>query len=58
MERVYAFESVVQRRRSELQAEAFAYGARLYADKPGVFTERVGSWWLASDPLGSRLPLV
>ena len=51
MERVYAFESVVQRRRSELQAEAFAYGVRLYADKPKVFSERIGRWWRASDPL-------
>ena len=56
MDRVYAFEAVVRRRRAELQAEAFAYGARLYADKPGVFTERIGRWWHAADPLSDPLP--
>ncbi len=39
---------VVERRRASLQAEAFAYGARLYADKPGAFTRRIGRWWQAS----------
>ena len=41
-------EAAVRKRRQELQAEAFAYGARLYVDKPGVFTERVERWWEAS----------
>jgi CHAD domain-containing protein len=48
MDRVHAFEAVVRSRREELQAEAFAYGARLYADKPGVFAERMERWWRAS----------
>jgi CHAD domain-containing protein len=48
MDRVHAFEEVVRARRAELQAEAFAYGTRLYADKPGVFAERVERWWGAS----------
>jgi CHAD domain-containing protein len=48
MDRVHAFEDVVRARREELQAEAFAYGARLYADKPGAFTKRMERWWRAS----------
>jgi CHAD domain-containing protein len=43
----------VDRRRRELQAEAFAYGARLYADKPGVFADRVERWWEASARAGT-----
>jgi CHAD domain-containing protein len=41
-------EAVVASRRQELQDEAFAYGARLYADKPKVFAGRIGRWWRAS----------
>jgi CHAD domain-containing protein len=41
-------EAAVARRREELQADAFSYGARLYADKPGVFAERMERWWEAS----------
>jgi hypothetical protein len=41
-------EAEVERRRSRLQAEAFAYGERLYADKPGMFVRRIGRWWEAS----------
>jgi CHAD domain-containing protein len=41
-------EPVVAKRRQELQDEAFAYGARLYADKPGAFTKRIERWWGAS----------
>jgi CHAD domain-containing protein len=48
MDRVYAFEAVVRGRREQLQDEAFTYGARLYADKPGAFVQRVESWWRAS----------
>jgi CHAD domain-containing protein len=48
MERVRAFEEVVQRRREQLQAEAFVLGERLYADTPGVFVERIERWWRAS----------
>jgi CHAD domain-containing protein len=48
MERVRAFEEIVQRRREELQVEAFAFGDRLYADKPGVFVGRIARWWDAS----------
>ncbi|MEA2362206.1 MAG: hypothetical protein QOD71_1351 [Thermoleophilaceae bacterium] len=42
------FDVIVQSRRKELQDEAFAYGARLYADKPSVFVERLEGWWDAS----------
>src|SRR5215207_1432513 len=49
MERLLAFEELVHRRRQELQAEAFIYGARLYADKAGTFMRRVESWWRASE---------
>ena len=31
------FDVIVESRRGELQEEAFAYGDRLYADKPSVF---------------------
>jgi CHAD domain-containing protein len=48
MERVHAFEEVVQRRREELLSEAFVYGERLYADKPGAFVARIERWWRAS----------
>jgi CHAD domain-containing protein len=41
-------EPLIARRRRELQGEAFAYGTRLYADKPKVFVGRVESWWRAS----------
>jgi CHAD domain-containing protein len=44
----------VTRRRAELQAEAFALGARLYADKPGAFTHRLGRWWDAAAEPGDR----
>jgi CHAD domain-containing protein len=41
-------EAAVAKRRRELQADAFAYGARLYADKPGAFAQRMERWWDAS----------
>jgi hypothetical protein len=47
MERLRAFEEIVQRRRAELQLEAFGFGDRLFADKPGVFVGRIASWWEA-----------
>jgi len=40
-------ELLVVRRREELQAEAFAYGAKLYADKPKLFAARIEAWWEA-----------
>jgi CHAD domain-containing protein len=39
------FDVIVESRRRELQDEAFAYGARLYADKPSVFVDRLEGWW-------------
>jgi len=42
------FDVIVEARRRELQEEAFAYGARLYADKPSEFVGRVEGWWDAS----------
>jgi CHAD domain-containing protein len=41
-------EAGVEERRRRLQADAFAYGTRLYADKPSVFVGRIGRWWKAS----------
>jgi CHAD domain-containing protein len=35
----------IDRRRRELEEEAFALGRRLYADKPKDFTGRVGDYW-------------
>jgi CHAD domain-containing protein len=49
------FDVILQSRRRELQEEAFAYGARLYADKPSVFVGRLEGWWDASRQL-SRPP--
>ena len=45
-----ALRAPVERRRAELQADAFAIGARLYADKPKRFVRRLERWWDASDP--------
>ncbi len=42
----------VERRRAELQADAFTIGARLYADKTGRFVRRLESWWDASAGAG------
>jgi CHAD domain-containing protein len=41
-------EAGAEERRLRLQADAFAYGARLYADKPILFVGRVERWWNAS----------
>jgi CHAD domain-containing protein len=38
---------LVARRRSELQEEAFAYGARLYAESPKRFVKRIERYWEA-----------
>ena len=42
------FDVILDSRRHELQAQAFDYGARLYADKPSVFVGRLEGWWEAS----------
>jgi hypothetical protein len=42
------FFEAVARRRNELQAEAFALGARVYAEKPKAFSARMGRLWNAS----------
>ena len=39
----------VERRRAALEAEAFALGARLYADKPSAFVGRLRRLWDASE---------
>jgi CHAD domain-containing protein len=38
----------VEARRAELQADAFALGARLYADRTPVFMRRLERWWEAA----------
>jgi CHAD domain-containing protein len=38
---------LIARRRSELQAEARPLATRIYAEKPGVFAARVGTYWEA-----------
>jgi CHAD domain-containing protein len=43
-----SLEPLIAKRREELQGEAFTYGARLYADKPGAFVKRIERWWQAS----------
>jgi len=37
-----------EERRAELQADAFEFGARLYADRPGAFVRRYERWWVAA----------
>jgi CHAD domain-containing protein len=39
-----SLEPLISDRRAELQEEAFAYGIRLYADKPKVFVRRIAHW--------------
>ena len=53
---VEALAEPVGRRRMELQAEAFAIGARLYADKPGPFLRRFERWWDASAAARGPVP--
>jgi CHAD domain-containing protein len=40
---------LVAKRRHELQAEAFAYGERLFAEKPKRFVTRLGRYWTADE---------
>jgi CHAD domain-containing protein len=39
-----SLEPLIATRRAELQEEAFAYGTRLYADKPKAFVRRLEHW--------------
>ena len=39
----------VAARRAELQEEAFAYGERLFAEKPKRFVKRMESYWVAAE---------
>ena len=41
------FFDAVDRRRTELQADAMTLGARLYADKPSAYVRRLGRLWKA-----------
>lgn len=47
------FFEAVERRRSELQAEAMALGARLYADKPSAYARRLRRLWKASQAVAT-----
>jgi CHAD domain-containing protein len=49
------FLDAVDRRRSELQADALRLGARVYAERPGAFVRRMGRLWKAS-PAFIRAP--
>lgn len=40
--------TAVAKRRMRLQDEAFAYGERLFAERPKAFVARVEKWWTAS----------
>jgi CHAD domain-containing protein len=46
-ERVAALAAVAERRREELQAEAFALGDRLYAERPRAYARRIEGLWRA-----------
>ena len=43
-----ALAPLVERRRAELQGEAFAISARVYAEKPRAFMRRLERWWDAA----------
>jgi CHAD domain-containing protein len=43
------FFEAVDRRRSELQEDAFALGARLYAEKPSAYVRRLNQLWSAAE---------
>jgi CHAD domain-containing protein len=43
-----ALAPLVERRRAELQADAFAISARVYAEKPRAFVRRLERWWDAA----------
>jgi hypothetical protein len=47
-ERVEDLAEAIAPRREELRSEAFALGARLYADKPGAYAARMKRLWRAS----------
>jgi CHAD domain-containing protein len=49
------FYDAVERRRGELQSEAMALGARLYADKPSAYVRRLRQLWKAL-PASVRAP--
>jgi CHAD domain-containing protein len=49
------FQEAVDRRRAELQAEAFALGARVYAEKPAAYARRMKGLWAGSRQ-GVRAP--
>jgi CHAD domain-containing protein len=51
-ESAVALAPLVERRRAELQADAFAISARLYAEKPGAFVRRLERWWDAAEVAG------
>jgi hypothetical protein len=44
---VEELKALIQRRREELQAEAFALGERLYAEKPSAHARRIGGYLAA-----------
>lgn len=44
---VQAASGVIDRRRAELEAEAFELGRRLFAEKPDALAERVHGYWQA-----------
>jgi CHAD domain-containing protein len=46
---VEALTALIERRREELQAEAFAIAARLYAEKPKAHARRIGAYLAAGE---------
>jgi hypothetical protein len=39
---------LIKARRRELQNDAFAYGERLFAERPKCFVRRLASYWEAA----------
>ena len=47
-DQVEHLQGLIGKRRKELQREAFAYGERLFAEKPKRFVERIERYWDAA----------
>lgn len=52
---VFAMLQMIDRRRSELEDAARTIGSRIYAEKPGVWIERMRALWEASSSVGSEI---
>lgn len=47
LHKLQVYLALIDQRRTELQAAAHTLGRRVYADKPAVYTDRIGRYWTA-----------